>query len=543
MFKLTQDEGLALIGELEKMVGTAKIAVVLTAALGPERTARLVIDREAVPLTRAEKIAIIDGVVPLIPGATLRDKVRNVGKAAQKAFTTKERFLEAVAYVKERIKRHMAETANGGTPEQPSPEAGIAPTSAKALPAIGSKFLVFWMPVNNWSNQGDARLLAYIDECAKYGVHFGIEMAGWADTSCLQDPAKLKETIRLYKVALARCRANGQWMLNSILNNNSHINKHGNSKPYTFTSVWPAALQLLDCVKQLGPANQIIQPAAELQTPDGIRWHNEVVKALPGFHTCYNGSGGRPGKAELGSKWFAHHPQKTSAKVPRGCLAVSDCGTIILQLQDGYAGKGKPTAVYNWALFCAGCGSIAAGEYAFKYAGPPDTMAIRALALAAAKINGGTVAPTTGDDIDMSRAAWVGPNGRAAKVTESLVVKNCSPSYVYFQASKGTEAWQPFSDPPKPCNQYSCGFVIRNGVPTGGKWDWCTYSRTNRPLSNIYNGYIKGVAFKAGEPWYMLLMDLNGTRRTTCKYVGPWPKRPAGMKRTKKFVEKTIGGI
>lgn len=256
---------------------------------------------------------------------------------------------------------------------------GCATARPKAPPPPPSarNFQVFWIPANYWSCQGEKRLLEYIDACAAEGVNIGIEMAGWAGSSVFQSEERLAETMRLYEVAVKRCRQRGIWMFNSILNNNSHLTKYGN-KGYTFTSVWPQALRLLDCVKRLGPANQMIQPCAETQTADGRKWEQTVLKALPGWALVYNGSGGHP-TSSGGWPFFATHPCDLNGPVVRGSLDVDDCGKAILQAQEGYAGKSRPAVVSARARKARAAGAVGYGRYAFKYEGPADKGAIRAL--------------------------------------------------------------------------------------------------------------------------------------------------------------------
>ena len=262
---------------------------------------------------------------------------------------------------------------NAPGPVDPAETNAVPVPEPAAAPVLGKKFEVIWIPANFWGSQGEARMLEYIDACAEEGCHIGIEMAGWGDGSnVFVDDKTLNECIRLYKVAVLRCRVRGIFMFNSILNNNSHINKWGNKHPYTFTSVWPKALKLLACVKDLGPANQYIQPCAETQTSDGKQWEQTVRQALPGWDLVYGGEGGHATKPGSGFKFFANHPCDKGTKVPKGCLAVSDCGTIIQQLHAGISGPAHKDTLHKWIEFTKSCGAIAAGDYAFKYVGPAD---------------------------------------------------------------------------------------------------------------------------------------------------------------------------
>lgn len=505
--KLTEAEALALVAALEDMVGTPALTTALVNSIGVEKAFSMIEFRKPVKLTKAETVALVKAIVPLIPGATLKAKIAAVLKAARPCFATAERFKEVTAYVVARLKAYAA---------NPSQTGG---GSNSSLPAIVSKFLVFWIPANCWAQNGEKRLLEYVDACGAAGVNFGMEMAQVrAEEPAFTSEANLAESIRLWRVALDRCRKWNIWCLTSVLNNNSHIQKYDTVQTYTFTKVWDKALRLLAAVKDAGPANQIVQPCAETQTADGKKWEDECVKQLSGFEIAYNGSGGRPKTKPAKFTRIAYHPQKTSEKVPAGSLAVSDCGSIILQLHSGYAGAAKPDTLKAWVQHCRDCGAIAAGDYAFKYDGEPDVAAIKALAEAAAKINGDSVEAPSGDDVDLSKAVWHGPDGSGAVVCETVSNISTDGKQFRYEPSKGTDAWEPHTGA-KNVNQYSCFFVMRNGVWTGGKFDYSTYSRKTRPLDNIRAGYTGGVIPNAGEEVRFCLMDLNGKKRTNAPGV------------------------
>lgn len=280
--------------------------------------------------------------------------------------------------IKRAIRETMPTAPAAQTPVDPAkPSTGVSVSSPK-LPAIGSRVLPAWIPANYALPRGKKHLADCIDACAAAGCSFGFECAAWEKTAIFFDSVRFKMALESIEFCARRCRERGIYFIPSMLNNNSHIRKYGALTPYKFSTVWPQALQLLDLFKRIGPAGMLIQPCAETQTADGVKWEKECAKQLRGFDLIYNGKGGRPSKPEYGWKYFSNHPTKTTAKVPRGCLAISDCGSIILQLHSGYNGPAKPS-LQSWAAAMKKAGALLVGDYAFEYAGKPDVQALRYL--------------------------------------------------------------------------------------------------------------------------------------------------------------------
>lgn len=113
--KLTAAEGAALVGIAVEKLGAAAVVPVLASALPADKVARL-LRRESTPLTVAEKKAIVEAVIPLLPGKTPRQKINAVVKAIRPAFATRARYDEVMAYVNERVKAHLAAPAAGAVP-------------------------------------------------------------------------------------------------------------------------------------------------------------------------------------------------------------------------------------------------------------------------------------------------------------------------------------------------------------------------------------------------------------------------------------------
>lgn len=338
-FKLTKGEGLALIGGLEGLVGTAKIAVVLTAVVGPERTARLVVDREAVPLTRAEKIALIDGIVPLIPGDTPRDKVRNVGRAAKPAFATKARFLEAVEYVKDRIKRHAAESA-----------------ASTALPPAGAT-VTGYGPVNNHWKLPDPTIRQILDRMQLKNVRaYKVECVGHAKEDVLGTPAKLEQCKPAILFAKAECAKRGIIYHVTLFNDNAGKSTWKNAGPSLGDRLAQAKAFIDWFAANVPPAGVYVVIVGETRTAAGkeLEKYGATVLKAAGFRIG-NNNGSRPqATTSFGgfpTDFFEYHPTKTGDwPKSKAAHVVSDTGAILAQLNQGgnVYGLGNPAAVAAW---------------------------------------------------------------------------------------------------------------------------------------------------------------------------------------------------
>lgn len=108
--KLTAAEGAALVAIALDKLGAAAVVPVLASTLPADKVARL-LRRESTPLTVAEKKALVEAVIPLLPGKTPRQKINAVVKDIRPAFATRARYDEVMAYVHERVKAHLAAPA------------------------------------------------------------------------------------------------------------------------------------------------------------------------------------------------------------------------------------------------------------------------------------------------------------------------------------------------------------------------------------------------------------------------------------------------
>ena len=495
--KLTPAETEKLLEALAEKVGHANALIALVDTIGAERANTLYVKREG-RITKAETVALVKAIIPLVPGATLKARIKVAIACLREAIPDKARADAILAYVLQKIKDYKV----------PPP----------VTPVVNDGFLRLYGRVNMWCAGGEDILRQDVTLCASCGVGYQIEMAGWRSGQTAFDGGdKLAATCAMYRKLQGWCKTAGIPLFVSITNWNITITKLGN-KGRPFASIVPAAKKLAECVYDCGGMDFVyVQPVAETgKDAAAVAFERWCGNLFAGWKLVYNG-GSRPTKPAYGWPHFAVHPNKATDGGVRGGISISDTGTIIKQLAaDGTLdGPGNPVKIADWfARYKAG-GAIGAGYYAFQRTSH-DAAAIRACAAPQLSGNSGQV-----EDIDLSKAVWHGPDGSKAKVTESLSGVSIKGDTLYYTLSKGTEGWEPHSGEKK-CNQYSCFFVNRNGQYQGGKFDWSTYSRKTRPLENIKTGYTGGIVPKAGEIVWFCFMDLNGRKRTNAIGV-TWP--------------------
>lgn len=241
---------------------------------------------------------------------------------------------------------------------------------------IAGKFQVWYGRVNTWASSGKKAVEKDVAACAKAGVAgYMIEMAGWARPDAWTEEW-LKQIEKAYLHLLRECRRRGLWLFVSVVNDNMGSGKYGDKK-IPLSAVVAQARRLAEIVKEGGRDNVIVQPVAETQTSAGRQFESWCVAFLGGFPLVYNG-GSRPAGIPGGFQFRAWHPFKTSDGIPSDALAVSDTGSIIMQLGAGLDGPARPDTLEAWARRCRGMGCPVAGYYAFQFAGH-DANGIKAL--------------------------------------------------------------------------------------------------------------------------------------------------------------------
>jgi hypothetical protein len=101
--KLTKEEGVALAMALADRVGYDQLLTVLAATIGVQRALDLT-ERHEGRITKAETLALVKAIIPLVPGDTLKAKVKVAIAALREAIPDKARADAILAYVVQRIK-------------------------------------------------------------------------------------------------------------------------------------------------------------------------------------------------------------------------------------------------------------------------------------------------------------------------------------------------------------------------------------------------------------------------------------------------------
>lgn len=113
--KLTKAEGIALADALIAKVGYSSVAAALVSVIGAERSLALIQKHEG-RITKAETVALVKEILPLVPGDTLKEKIKVAIVALRGAIPDRSRQDAILAYVVQRIKDYKA------PPPQPPPQ-------------------------------------------------------------------------------------------------------------------------------------------------------------------------------------------------------------------------------------------------------------------------------------------------------------------------------------------------------------------------------------------------------------------------------------
>ena len=472
--KLTKAEALALVSALERRVGYEQLLTVLVATIGVQRALALVKEKSG-HITKAETVRLVKAILPLVPGADLKAKVKSAITGLREAIPDKARADAILAYVLERLKAYKAS----------------AVVFAPALVTDG--FLRFYGRVNMWCAGGEDALRKDIEVCASCGVGYQIEMAGWKSGQTAFDGTdKLAATIAMYRQLHSWCKAAGIPLFVSIANWNITISKYGN-KGRPFASIVSAAKQLAQAVLDCGGKEWVyVQPVGETgKDSSAVAFEKWCGNLFAGWKLVYNG-GSRPGKPAYGWPHFAYHPNSSADGGKPGGISISDTGTIIKQLavDSTLDGPGDPAKIAAWFAKCKTAGAVGAGYYAFQR-GTHDPSAIRACA-----------APQTGQcttadgSISPSQVRWLGADYAKAKTTVMLSSVSMSGTHLNFKASD--ISWPPQGA--KKCR--AVGFLIRKigEQYVGGKVEWCVVERSWYDIAtNTATGYNGATMPKNGE--------------------------------------------
>ena len=497
--KLTTAEGLELVNLAISKLGADAVLPILAAALPPEKVGRLVL-RQSTPLTAAEKEALVQDALPAIPGKTFKEKLAFVVREIRPAFETRARYDEVMAYVAERVIAYLKAKQQG-----------------TAAPAGGLDFRLGYGPVNNWRNLG-AKAIVGATAPAGIGI-VPIEFWEWSAWQRFKDA---DAQIAAFEKLLDATTKSGQILYATYVNSNLGSGKYGDPgiKLSAYAgAVWKGAARVAELMKS--HPRLFVTPVGEGGIGPDPKFDKQVQDwflANAPKAQLVNNWGARPsGNDGMGQRCV--HPSSTKDAGSGTAWVMSDHGLLIRELNGG--------ALYGTADVGV-TGSYArkvtdAGRK-FIYYHFDQNAAIDANALAALR---GVAKPETpapsGDDVDLSKAQWIGsPSGANAKMLPGTLSNlTIDSTHIRYSIDKVTDSWEPHRGDKK-TNQCACFFVMRNGRLTGGRFDDSTWSRKDRETKNIKNGYVKGVVPRSGEDVWFCFIDVGGTVRTNCCKV-KWP--------------------
>jgi hypothetical protein len=503
--KLTVSEGVALAMELADVVGYNQLLTVLTATLGVQRALALAEDHTG-RISKAETVALIKAVLPLVPGDTLKAKIKLAISALRRAIPDKARQDAILAYVVEKIKEYKY-----GQESQPS--ASSAYQTAGTVCGYG--------PVNNHWRLPDHVVDQILNRMQLKNVRaYKVESVGHANEDVLGTPSKLEQMKRATLYAVDGCAKRGIYYHVTMFNDNAGKSNWRNDGP-ALSKRLPQAKAFIDWFAEtVSPKGVFVVIVGETRTTAGKELEKYGAKKLKaaGFKIG-NNNGSRPQSTTsfggVATDFHEYHPTKTS-DWPRSKAAhvTSDTGAILAQLNEGgnVYGLGNPAAIAAWRA--AGC----AAGYAFVLFYGFDVAEYDEAAIDAMSPGGTVTQQESDDDVDLSKAVWHGPNGAGARVTARLDgLKFDGKIFTYKQS--GTSGWKKWKDGSKTLNSYACFFVKRNGQWAGGKFDGCSTDRNWRDIKNIIKGYTGGIRPKAGEEVRICLINQSASERTNAPGV------------------------
>ena len=509
--KLTEAEIGKLVAAAEKLIPAEKLVPALAEAIGPIRAARLVATRAAIPWTKADTEAVAMALYPLIPGANAKAKRRNLTAALKPCFATLARYEEVMSYVMDKVEEWLSGPA---APDAPVPVPGRVPDwSACTRMSCWNGSNAGQRMMNMFSvGMNDATFDAFLAWMVGLGCNAAcVFVANLADGplsapgcsiygtgkkwSWAKDPA----TIAHFQKRIAKIRAKMAyvpWLMAD------------ESEPYSDAMIKDPARYASD-LASTGVLEEASFVCLGLEM-DEYGWSDaQVAKFAAAVRAVY------PGKIathQTSGKWsLAKHGDIVMYQVNPGKTPAQ----ISAEVKKVRAATGKPVCMFEMERHPASDAQIKAAfdAGAFSVANWNGTAA----ALFPAQPQSAAGEPThLGDDVDLSKAEWVGKiNGANALVTDDLAPFSHDTKTFYYKQTPGTKNWKPrFTDNGKDLNSAACLAVWRDGRWRVGRFDDCSETRNTREKKNIVNGYLKGIRPAVGEPFRFLLVNADGKYRT-----------------------------
>lgn len=503
--KLTAAEGAALVGIAVEKLGAAAVVPVLASTLPADKVARL-LRRESTPLTVAEKKAIVDAVVPLLPGKTPRQKINAVVKAIRPAFATRARYDEVMAYVNERIKDHLSAPA--------------APAAGTAYPATGATVCGYG-PVNNHWKIPDTVVVQILDRMQAANVRvYKVESVGHASEDVLGKADRLAEMKRKTLFAAAECARRGILYHATLFNDNAGKNTWRNAGP-SLGDRLRQAKAFVDWFAATVPRQGVyVVIVGETRTSAGKeleKYGAKVMKAA-GFRIG-NNNGSRPQATTsfggVATDFFEYHPTKTSDwPADKRAHVTSDTGAILAQLNQGgnVYGLGNPAAVAAWRAAGVAKGYAFMIYYGFDVA-EFDPATIDAMSPGPSAAPAQPAAPA-GWPAELADVTWLHANVRDWPATAQMTA-SISGGQIRFPYDKANVWPVATSGTGKGTNANVWAIVPIAGQWYAATWEWLRKGQTSKPTWVLDKSTGKGDHFKvaplnkwtprSGERFYLMV--------------------------------------
>ncbi len=507
-FKLTFKEGKGLVEALIAEVGIAKVVAACVATLGAARAKKLIENPRGVRFSESDTLSLFQNLFVYAKGNTTKEKIAYMAKIARDVFADDVRFKAAFRAALDAYKQYTSGVV-------------IPPES---FPVLGTGTVAGYGPVNHHWHMDKSVLTKVLNRMALKNVrYYTIECVGHGNEDVLGTPAKMAQAKERIAWEAQACHDRRIIFAPIFFNDNAGLNKWNNAGA-SLEERYAQCVEFIDWfAATIPPTGVVVTIVSETRTDSGRKleiYGAKVLKAA-GFQIANNQGADPQSTTSFGgiqTEYFVYHPSKTT-DWPKSTSAhiVGDHGALLAQLNVGrnVYGLGNPDAIRAWGEDGKRRGYAVMAYYAFdcrEY----DEAAIDAISYASSSpgvVDAPTESVTTADDVDLSKAKWIGPNGAGASVTESLTNLRMSADKISYSMSEGCAAWGP-AQGEKNTTMYSCFMVKRDGRLVGGKFDHSTYSRKDRETTNIRSGYTGGIIPIAGEETRIFMLENSLKRRT-----------------------------
>lgn len=182
----------------------------------------------------------------------------------------------------------------------------------------------------NWWRRTDPREATA--QLVRRGIDaYTIEVFGWAETSA-ESYGDVRGVIRDLENAIFWCRRRRLLLFASVVNDNAHLTKYGNTTPVLLGDHMPDVQRVLDVLRKRQYDGLYVQPVAETQTAAGTAIEAMAARTLPRKMLVANSEGGRPRSIPAWATYAAYHAARPEDNIPPGMWDVTDHGTRLALL-------------------------------------------------------------------------------------------------------------------------------------------------------------------------------------------------------------------